>query len=126
MKREFSGGFCVGDVVVIAVLLTAALLLFGIGQVAPASDTVWVQTDHGGESLPLTRNGEYTFTSGGIALVVEIRDGAARVLSSECDSQTCVRSGAISRAGQTVVCAPARFYLKIIRDGGGDADWILP
>ena len=45
--------------------------------------------------------------------VVEIHGGQARVLSSPCAEQICVRSGAIARPGQWVACLPNRVILDI-------------
>ena len=37
-----------------------------------------------------------------------MENGAVRVSESDCPNQDCVHSGAISRAGQSIVCLPAR------------------
>jgi len=53
--------------------------------------------------------------------VVEIRAGQARVLSSPCAEQICVRSGAIARPGQWIACLPNRVMLDIQASGRGSA-----
>ena len=45
-----------------------------------------------------------------------IRD---RVSSSDCPTQDCVRTGTISRGGQSIVCLPARIIIQLT---GGAAD----
>jgi hypothetical protein len=45
--------------------------------------------------------------------VVELRGGQARVLSSPCREQICVRAGAIARPGQWIACLPNRVFLDI-------------
>ena len=45
-----------------------------------------------------------------------------RVSESDCPNQDCVHSGAISRAGQSVVCLPARVAVTL---EGAAADYDL-
>ena len=44
---------------------------------------------------------------------MEAADGAVYVTSSDCPNQDCVHSGAISRAGQSIVCLPARVAVTL-------------
>ncbi len=53
--------------------------------------------------------------------VIEIRDGAARFLSSPCRQQICVRSGWHRHAGAVAACVPNRISFKL--SGGGDSDY---
>lgn len=48
--------------------------------------------------------------------VIQIKDGKARVLRSDCPNQICVKSGVIDKAGQIVVCIPNKVILKIEGD----------
>lgn len=50
---------------------------------------------------------------GGIVLTVEFSPGGARVVDSNCPDGTCVRTGQLSRAGETAVCLPGRVVLRI-------------
>jgi hypothetical protein len=50
--------------------------------------------------------------------VVEVKDGAARVVASPCINQTCVAAGAIHRPGQWVACLPNQTLLLI--EGNAD------
>ena len=49
--------------------------------------------------------------------------GGVRVEESDCPTQDCVHTGTITRAGQSIVCLPARV---IIRLEGGTADKHAP
>lgn len=42
------------------------------------------------------------------------------VKSSDCPTQDCVHTGAISRTGQSIVCLPARVIVQL-EGGGGDS-----
>ena len=57
---------------------------------------------------------------------VEISPGSVRVLDSPCPEKICVKTGSISRPGQTIACLPNRVFV-VIRgasgdDEGGEAD----
>jgi hypothetical protein len=45
--------------------------------------------------------------------VVELRDAAARIITSPCENQTCVAQGAIRFHGQWTACLPNRVLISI-------------
>lgn len=47
---------------------------------------------------------------------VEIKNGAARVLSSPCPSKTCMVQPAISHVGEWIACLPNEVFLQIVSD----------
>ena len=57
-----------------------------------------------------------TYESRGYTLTVAVENGAVRVSESDCPNQDCVHSGAISRAGQSIVCLPARVAVTLEKD----------
>ena len=46
------------------------------------------------------------------------------VSESDCPNQDCVRSGVISKSGQSIVCLPARIVIEL-QGGSGGVDVIL-
>ena len=56
--------------------------------------------------------------------VVEVGEGAVRVISSPCPEKHCVRSGAVRRQGGLIVCVPNRVVVRIPGDIGGSLDMI--
>lgn len=56
--------------------------------------------------------------------VVEIARGKARILKSDCPQKICVRSGAISRAGDVLVCVPNKVIVRIDNGTTGSYDAI--
>ncbi len=46
-------------------------------------------------------------------LELEIASGKVRVRQANCPNQICVRSGWISRTGQTIICVPNQVILRI-------------
>lgn len=50
--------------------------------------------------------------------VIEIRDGRIRIKSATCPDQICVRTGFISRPGQTIVCIPHQLVIELQSERG--------
>ena len=74
-----------------------------------------------------------TYTNNGYTLVVSpagdspilsAPDGLC-VLESDCPNQDCVRSGVISKPGQSLVCLPARIVIELQGSSGDGVDAIL-
>ena len=69
-----------------------------------------------------------TYTNNGVTLTVAAsaivqQDTEAlgvRVTQSDCPTQDCVHTGQISRAGQSIVCLPARIVITLV---GTNADY---
>ena len=60
---------------------------------------------------------------GGASQLDHVNNGGEsglRVARSDCPTQDCVRTGTITRSGQSVVCLPARFILRL--EGGTPED----
>ena len=109
--------------VVCAIVLLAGLLGVRLwGGTASGALTVAVTIDGAeAERVPLADYaGEHTYTSRGYTLTVTAADGGVAVTESDCPSQDCVHSGAISRAGQSIVCLPARITVTL---DGAAADY---
>ncbi len=126
MERGISNRPRAGDAAVLGALLAAALILFLLALRGTDGGTVCIRTPDGTERVPLDRDGTYTVVSLGHTLTVAVEDGAVRVAASDCENQICVKSGAIRRAGQSIVCAPAQLVITVEREEETDADWILP
>ena len=54
--------------------------------------------------------------------VVEIKDGKVSVTEASCKNQVCVRHGAISGPGESIVCLPNRLVVRIENEKGGGYD----
>jgi hypothetical protein len=53
---------------------------------------------------------------------VEIADRGVRVLDSPCPYKLCVKSGPISRSGETLICLPNRVVIRIEGGDGPSVD----
>lgn len=108
------------DLVFAAALLLAALLLALILRPGDTGAAVAVFLD--GEEIgryPL--NEDRTVTIGDTDCnVLVIEDGTAAVRSANCGDHTCVRTGAVSRTGERIICLPHRLVIEVV-DGGAPA-----
>ena len=99
------------------VVLAVLLLALGLGArpyFAAGELTISIAID--GETVERCALSAYeggTYESRGYTLTVAVENGAVRVSESDCPNQDCVHSGAISRAGQSIVCLPARVAVTL-------------
>lgn len=112
------------DALVALAVLALAVLLGMRVWTAPAQTgelTVTVSVDgQAVERVPLSSYaGAHTYTGNGYTLTVRAADGALAVTESDCLGQDCVHSGAITRAGQSIVCLPARISITLSGTGSG-------
>ena len=72
------------------------------------------------ERLPFG-NAERDYQNNGYTVHVAMTADGARVDRADCPTQDCVRTGTIRRAGQTIVCLPARIVITL--EGTSDAPY---
>lgn len=110
-----------GDVVVVLAVLALALGCGIFTWGGETADLTAVVSADGEEidrfSLDASA-GERNYAANGYTLTVRISADGVEVLSSDCPTQDCVRTGTISRSGQSIVCLPARFILRL--EGGSE------
>lgn len=101
-----------------AVLLAAAILYLFL---RPGGTGAWaVVTADGKEQGRYPLSQDVTVTIGGEDYnVLQISGGRAAVIEANCGDQTCVRTGSVSREGETIVCLPHRLAVRV--EGGGAA-----
>ena len=98
------------------VVLAVLLLALGLGARPYFAGELTISVAIDGETVERCALSTYeggTYKSRGYTLTVEVADGAVYVASSDCPNQDCVHSGAISRAGQSIVCLPARVAVTL-------------
>ena len=110
-----------GDLAAACAVLVTALLaaLFLWFNNAPATQVAVQYPDGTMVTYPLAQSRCLEINgNNAVALVVEIKNGRARVSSSSCPDQICVHSGWLSHSGQTAACVPANVCIQII---GGES-----
>lgn len=103
-----------GDFIIIAALLCVCLLLFALRQ------------NEGGSIAVVTVGGETVFEADLSAIsgqktvelqngvIITAEPGAIYFSFSPCAGQDCVRTGRLTKAGQTAVCLSEKTVIKII------------
>ena len=109
-------------VLVLSLILIAAAALVALMLVPRGGSLVKVEID-GVEvaSYSLSRDGEYPIGEGNI-LVIE--NGEAYMKYADCPDGTCIRTGKISKRGQTIICLPNKVAVTVVSDGESGPDMI--
>lgn len=106
------------DFLLLAVLLAAAALLFSVRGFFAGRPAVMVSVSVDGTeimTLDLNRNDDIVIESGnGQTNHLIIEDGKAFLTEASCPDKLCVRQGAISETGQSIVCLPNRVIVTIV------------
>lgn len=113
MEHRF--GLKIGDIILMATVLLAALLLFLLPSFAEEAATAEIVIAETGEvkTVPLDRNKTYDISTRGITLSICVEDGTVFVSHSDCRDGICRNTPPISRAGQSIVCAPAGVVIRV-------------
>ena len=110
--------FRVWDVLLIVILLALVVLTL-VFALAPAEGD-YAEIYLNGEkvaTLPLDRAGEWSNEH----LKVVVEGGSVRVEDADCPDRICQRRGAISRAGDSIVCLPNKVVVRIAGEGEVEA-----
>lgn len=102
--------------VALAVVLLAVVSALCFYLPKNQSGALTVVIDISGQEVrrvPLSDFTETTVTSRGYTLHIAAEGGAVSVTDSDCPTQDCVHTGAISRAGQSIVCLPAQVVVHL-------------
>jgi len=97
------------DVVLILALLVVSLAFFAF--LRPSGDAMTAGVYFEGRpvhSLPLAQDGVFRWEDGKNFVEVTVENGSVSVTDASCPDRDCVRTGALSRAGQSAVCLPNR------------------
>lgn len=124
-KREKELKFCVGDFLVILLVLTAIAgsVFFWIRSGKNTADTVVVyQNGERVRELSLERDTELT-VEGAYTNKVVIRDGEVFIEESNCPGNDCVHMGKIHESGRSIVCLPNRMEIRI--EGASEVDFVV-
>lgn len=101
------------DGAVLLLVLLCALFspLFRLTQ--PAGGQYAVTANGTTTVYSLSEDRRLTIQSNGITLLLVCEGGTVRVAESDCKNGVCVKTGAIKRRGESVVCLPAKVAVTI-------------
>lgn len=93
--------------IIFTVVIAAAVLLVWFFTLPRAAGEMVVFRENGAvlASLPLSEDATYE-AEGVYRNVFEIKNGAVHIIQTDCPNHQCEKTGAVSRAGQSIVCAP--------------------
>ena len=115
-------------VVALAVLLlaigTAVVFYSGLGSSSHVTATITHKGEVVDKVILSALNEEKTVTiDGTYHLTIALTEDGVQVTESDCPTQDCVRTGTISRPGQSIVCLPEQVVVRL--DGEGDGPDII-
>lgn len=111
-----------GDILLLAAVAFFAIIGLVIWLIQPQGEVVCVYRN--GKKIAeyaLHKDGVYTVTSEAGFNTVTVKGGTVCVTEADCSNGVCMRYGAISRVGQSIVCAPHGITVKIEGNSGIDA-----
>lgn len=114
-----------GDIIVLASVLLAALILAIVFVGSGKGNTFYIKYDGISETYSLEADRTIEILSNGIEVNVIASNGKVSVDYSSCPDKLCASSGAISKKGETIVCLPARLVLGISGDSGSEVDGVV-
>ena len=123
-KRDFKTEkpFYARDFVAVAMVL-AVLIASIVMLTAKNGGTVEVYVD--GKltySYSLDKNRTFEVDCDNGKNVVEIKDGKVSVIDADCNNRACVKSKAISKKGEQIVCLPHKLIVVIKGGSEGELD----
>ena len=106
------------DIIFAVIVIVAAILIWSAFLTAETGAKVIVK--QGGriiETLPLSEDAVFD-VGGEFCNVIYVKNGEAFMFSADCPGKQCVKSGRISKEGQSIVCVPAGIVVTV--EGGGN------
>lgn len=101
--------FLILGVLMIAIVLWVAFSFHGNGK-----EAVVYRDGEEIDRLELVNESHLTLESSkGQENVIVIKNGKVSVTSADCPDQICVKQGAISEKGETIVCLPHKLVIEI-------------
>ncbi len=110
-----------GDIVIIAVVLVLSLLLLVPSFTGSDNVTAVIYVD--GEEYERVELGVGTqrtiATDNKTDAVIKVMDDAIYFESAGCPDELCVKSGKLTRAGETAACLPGGVVITLVGDSSG-------
>ncbi len=105
-----------GDIMLMSAILLLAVFLFISPLFFSPAEYAEIYTAENGKTqiVRLNAPASYKITSRGVELKVRVENAKVFVENSSCRDGICENTPAISRAGQTIICAPAGVVVRII------------
>ncbi len=109
------------DILLIVVVLIAAAVFWYMTK--PGGEGAFAVVAIDGEEVgryPLSEDTSVTFGDADYN-TLEITGGMAAIVDANCGDHTCIRTGRIHLAGETIVCLPHKLTVTVV--GGTDSEF---
>ncbi len=106
----------IADFIVIGVVLAAAAAIWLYPLHTAPGGAVTLEADGAAQTLSLAEDQTLTLPHA----TVTIAGGRCAITQADCPDQVCVKTGWISRGGQSIVCVPNRIVITV--SGGAAVD----
>ncbi len=114
------------DLLIPTAALVVAVVVLALNFTRAQPSEKWAEVRIGGQTvavLPLDEDTEAVYEAGDGHNHVTVAGGKVTVSAADCSTQVCVRSRAISRVGESIVCAPHGLVVTVVgetADAGPD------
>ena len=111
------------DIAVVAIILFTALGIWGWGMFAPQPEAKKIEIICDGkltDTTALPADDDIIALGEDEHVKLELKDNKIRFLETDCPDKICVRTGFISKVGQSAVCLPNRIVVKITGGNGNE------
>ena len=119
MRLKFQKGDLLAILLVMAIAAAAGIAFF---PERSADMQAYVQIYQDGmliKEMPLSEDISLKI-AGKYNNVIQIKDGRAAILESDCPGEDCVHSGWISSVGRSIICLPNRVEIRILGEAEVD------
>lgn len=103
--------------VIVAVVAGTSLATNAFGQSVEARNAVIHASDGSEYTMLLDKNDVLVVTTDLGTNVIQVNDGSVSVSDADCPNHDCVTQGAISHAGQQIVCLPHKLTVDVVGEG---------
>ncbi len=115
-----------GDFILIALLIIGAVALsqwLGFSKALAATEVQIVRDGEVIEKYVIDKNFSKTvdISYGEYHNTIVIENGEVKMQEANCPDQLCVKSHAISKDGEMIVCLPHKLYVKMVANDSSDA-----
>jgi hypothetical protein len=111
------------DIILMLIVLVIAVVAFIGFKISSESNQgdLEVLIKHDGEiikSYPFSpkTNETYIYEEDGELNIIQIKDGIVNMIEANCRDQICVKTAAISRNGEIIVCLPHKLTVEIFSE----------
>lgn len=108
--------------IILALVMGAFAATYAFGESTDARLAVVKDADGNEYVLSLSEDAQKTVTTSAGTNVVVVENGTVRVTDADCPNHDCVEQGAISKAGQQIVCLPHKLTIDI-SDENAEAEY---